>query len=253
MRVRVLSDLHLEFGPRDLPCVDCDVIVVAGDAGTKLRGVEWALSLPPETPVVYVLGNHEYYGSKIPNQLQKIRSAASGTHVHVLENQSLCLDGVTFLGTTLWTDFLLSGDRMRASVIALEALADFQKIRLAPRYSRLHPNDLVRLHSQAVAWLRREIREKSPSVVVTHHAPTPLCLDPSSRSDHLSAAFASDLDELIQSTAPALWIHGHTHRSVDFSVGPTRIVSNAAGYPGEASTGFDATKVVEISPTDPAT
>ncbi|MCH9648669.1 MAG: metallophosphoesterase [Deltaproteobacteria bacterium] len=246
MKIRVLSDLHLEFGSAEPPILPCDVVVVAGDAGSKDHGVRWALSLPRETPVIYVLGNHEYYGSKIPNQLKKLRSAVRGSHVHILENESLSIQGVRFLGTTLWTDFLLAGDRMRSAVIAMEELADFKKIRVAPRYSRLHPNDTMRFHDRAITWLSHELESDEPTVVVSHHSPTPLSLKPADRETHLSSAFASDLGSLIQEHEPALWVHGHTHRSVDYFIGRTRIISNAAGYPNEIGTGYDPEKIVDI-------
>jgi hypothetical protein len=55
---------------------------------------------------------------------------------------------------------------------------------------------------------------------------------------------------LILKYKPALWIHGHTHSSVDTYVGGTRIVCNPRGYVygnGQIENpNFDPTFTVEI-------
>ncbi len=37
MRIRILSDLHQEFGPVELPRTDVDLTVLPGDIATKLH------------------------------------------------------------------------------------------------------------------------------------------------------------------------------------------------------------------------
>jgi predicted phosphodiesterase len=86
MKLLVLSDLHLEFEPICIPDTDADVIILAGDINLKTRGIEWAIEAFPNTPVVAVLGNHEYYGEKYPSLMKKAKQLAVGTHVHLLEN-----------------------------------------------------------------------------------------------------------------------------------------------------------------------
>jgi Icc-related predicted phosphoesterase len=82
--------------------------------------------------------------------------------------------------------------------------------------------------------------------VVTHHAPSPLSLDPSHPKRLIDAAYASHLDELVAGSGACLWIHGHTHRSVDYPIGPTRVFANQRGYPGQTNTGFDERAVVTV-------
>jgi hypothetical protein len=53
------------------------------------------------------MGNHEFYGQAIPKLTLELQGLAAGTNVHVLENSSVQISGVTFLGATLWTDFAL--------------------------------------------------------------------------------------------------------------------------------------------------
>ena len=87
MRLRIFSDLHLEFGDFAPPKVDCDLVVLAGDTHPKLVGVRWAMETFPETPVLYLMGNHEYYRERIPRLIEKAKALAEGSNVHVLENE----------------------------------------------------------------------------------------------------------------------------------------------------------------------
>ena len=53
MRLYIISDLHLEFGPFVPPAMDADAIILAGDTATGVRGVDWAASTFPDIPVLY--------------------------------------------------------------------------------------------------------------------------------------------------------------------------------------------------------
>ncbi len=110
MKIHILSDLHLECGPYTLPSdLDCDVVVAAGDIGEDLLGIEWLRTL--SKPVLYVAGNHEFYRLHCRDQkdmadcLADVRVAAAGTNVTVLQNEAAVIDGIRFLGTTLWTNY----------------------------------------------------------------------------------------------------------------------------------------------------
>lgn len=112
MKLHILSDIHLEFGkwPKnmDIHAIDADVTILAGDIGIGLQGLEWALSI--DRPVIYVMGNHEFYGQRPMADLwRKAREKVEHTHVHLLENESVQIGNVRFLGCTLWTDFCIHG------------------------------------------------------------------------------------------------------------------------------------------------
>jgi len=109
MRLRVLSDLHLEFGPFEPPPCAADVVVLAGDIHTGTQALPWIQQHFPGMPVVLVLGNHEFYGHAAPALVEEFRAAVTGTNVHLLENAAVELAGWRFLGCTLWTDFCLHG------------------------------------------------------------------------------------------------------------------------------------------------
>jgi Icc-related predicted phosphoesterase len=255
MRIQVLSDLHAELDARraksDVVDLGADLVVLAGDIDQGDAGVRWAAEMWPDTPVVYVVGNHEHYGARIGEATERSRRAAAGTNVHVLERESVTIDGVRILGATLWTNLNLAGDPAWARWRLAQALTDYQAI-LGPQ-RRLRPRDTQMLHALTVAWLDDllEAPHEGPTIVVTHHAPSPRSLMRRQQAPDespwtaMDAAFASDLEWLITEFAPALWIHGHTHRSCDYRIGGTRVVSNQRGYYGE-TTGWDPALVLEV-------
>lgn len=248
MRLHVLSDLHLEFAPFQPIPVKADVIILAGDIHTGKNGIRWILQTFPDRPVIYVLGNHEFYGQKTPKLIGEIKELAQGSNVHVLQNDRVEIDGVVFLGATLWTDFKLNGDVILSEVSALTNMMDYRRIRVTPSYRKLRPNDTRQSHEQSLRWLDGQIKDSAGKkiVVVTHHAPSPRSISERYRNDTLNPAFASDLEHFITESNVALWIHGHIHHRSDYPVGSTRIIANPRGYPGEAISQFDPALVVEI-------
>lgn len=248
MRVHILSDLHLEFAPFQPACADADVVVLAGDIHTGKNGIRWILTAFPKQPVIYVLGNHEFYGQKIPSLVEQIKEIAQGTNVHVLENDELRIGHVKFLGATLWTDFRLNGDPILAEVSAQTGMTDFRRIRVTPSYRRFRPRDARQLHHQSSQWIQEHssTNDGETLVVVTHHAPSPRAIPPRFQDDPLNPAFASNLESLITKSQAALWIYGHIHNRADFRIGRTRVTANPRGYPTEPHTGFDPELVVEV-------
>lgn len=240
MKLLVYGDLHVEFAPFEPAAVDADVIVLAGDIGVKLGGLEFAARLARRAPVVYVAGNHEYYRGAMPALTDKLRARARDRGVFFLDNDSATIDGVRFLGCTLWTDFLLFGRERRQECIleARHCMNDYKLIRHSPAYSRLSPNDTIEACNRSTAWLEREIAADPPAVIVTHHAPSARSIPERYATSSLSAAFASNFDGLVEASGARAWIHGHTHHCVDYTIGGTRVVSNQRGYPDERVPGF---------------
>jgi hypothetical protein len=114
MKIRILSDLHLEFQQWSPPKADADIIVLAGDIDVGIRSVEWARRSFPSSPVVYVLRNHEFYGHHMQDLMEELFVQGKRFGVDVLDGRELLIGGVRFLGATLWTDFTLQGtDRGR--------------------------------------------------------------------------------------------------------------------------------------------
>lgn len=245
MRIHLLSDLHNEFDPFIPETLNCDVVILAGDIDLKTRGVEWAKQ-SFSGPVLYVPGNHEFYGGHLTHTLEKLR-AAQDDRVRVLDRDEVVLAGVRFLGAIMWTDFAATGNPHIAAFSAQNALNDFRQIR-AENYRRIRPADLIALAVKTKDWLRDRLSEPfdGPTVVITHHAPTLRSLqDNPHAGTHLDAAFANRWEDLMCGDQVALWVHGHSHTAVDYEVAGTRVVSNPRGYPGE-ETGFCPDLVIEV-------
>lgn len=237
MRIHLLSDLHLEFAPLDLHPPDADVVVLAGDVWLGSEGVNWAARAFPNKRVLYVLGNHEFYGGQINKVLMACRQAAIGTTVRVLERDAAVIEGVRFLGMTLWTDFELFGSSMslvgRALWAAKERITDFSCITFGTT-GWMSPAQSVMLHRASHKWLEEQLSEpfQGKTVVITHHAPSARSIAPQYADNILSAAFASDMEGLMPSVD--LWLHGHTHHAIDYQVGRCRVLCNPRGYCADA-------------------
>ncbi len=190
---------------------------------------------------MFVAGNHEFYNSSINESLLEAGRASGFQKLHFLENEAVEIDGVAFLGGTLWSDFRLFGANPEVAMsYARSGMNDYKKIKLSKvPFQKFKPMDAYRKHVETRDFIAAELRRRAgqKTVVVTHHAPSPRSVDSWFRHDPLSACYASDLEDLICETAPTLWAHGHVHRRNDYMIGSTRIVSNARGYPGEG-TGF---------------
>lgn len=241
MRILLMSDLHLELSgfdiPDDLP--DFDVAIFAGDIWEPIRySIHW-ISLQRATklgarPAILVPGNHEFYGHEVHLSRQHGQQAAEQFEVHLLDPGSVAIDGVRFIGATLWTDFQLLGTPDISKRHAYAGMNDYLAISMVDgqRINYLNPDDSQRLHRLDKMFIQSELAKlfDGPTVVITHHGPHPNSVPDAYRGDALSPAFCSDLSELIEKYQPDVWIHGHDHHHHDYRVGRTRIIANPAGY-----------------------
>jgi Icc-related predicted phosphoesterase len=248
MRLHVLSDLHTEFATFTPPRTDADVVIIAGDVHVGRNGRSWIRSNFQTQPVIYVLGNHEFYRDALPKLTQELERESDGSHIHVLENRCVELEGYVFLGCTLWTDFQLGNNFIEAQSTAEEIMSDYHLIRVTPEYRKLRARDTAKLHAASVAWLKSNASRYDPvrTVIVTHHAPSPRSIPSCFDGNILNAAFASNLEPFIAQLGVALWIHGHTHHCVDYRLGETRVLSNQRGYPDALVKGFDPGLSVDV-------
>ena len=248
MRLHVLCDLHLEFGPVTIPPTEADVVVLAGDIHLGREGRKWARGKFYDKSVVYVLRNHEFYRHSLPGLTETLERETEGSLIHVLENRAVEINGYTFLGCTLWTDFQLRSDPERAMWAAEDIMSDYSLVEYSPERRLLRAKDTARLHAQSVAWLRGELARCDPArtIVVTHHAPSRLSEAPFHVNSPLTPAFASNLDWLVEPSRVPLWIHGHTHYNVDYKLGSTRVLTNQRGYPDESCKGFEPGLIVTL-------
>lgn len=248
MRLQILSDLHLEFAPMKPDPTDADVVLLAGDIHMGREGRKWARTHFPNQPVLYVLGNHEFYRHAIPELTETLKRETDDSNIHIMENDVFELNGYIFLGCTLWTDFRLLTKQEAAMLTAEDIISDYRLIRFAPEDRRLRARDTTRFHAESLRWLKAELPKHDPkrTVVFTHCAPSARSIPPYHAGSLLNAAFASNLDNLVEESGIPLWIHGHTHYNVDYKIGATRILSNQRGYPDGLAPGFNPGLVVEL-------
>lgn len=255
MRIWVFSDIHLEFGSRFqvTPPDDIDVIVCAGDVLDKgvVPSIEWLSTFAdPAVPVIFVAGNHEFYRSFLVDSIAAAEALRDRyPNVHFLDDRDVVLDDVLFSGATFWTDFRLFGRNPEVSMWAAEkGMNDYKQIRFQKKpFMKFKPIHSFRRHDASIKFLgeslgRGDVRKK---VVVTHHAPSPRSISRWFRDDSLSPCYASDCEAFIREAEPDVWVHGHVHQCLDYTLGFTRVVCNPRGYPGEA-TGFDPGLVIDV-------
>lgn len=271
MKIAAMSDLHLEYDARyfetnprgsstfydDPPQPRADFLVLAGDIHSGPLAFDWA-RLHFAIPTVLIAGNHEPYNRELFRTIafNRKKSETSDDPILFLERASwegTAPDGqpVRFIGATLWTDFELYGTPDLSMALALRDLEDFKVINLERGYRtrKLRPADTLRVHVSSVEFITEELRRPfaGTTVVVTHHAPSPRSISPTFKSHPLNPAFVSNLEELMRTFEPALWIHGHMHESFDYTIGRTRVVCNPRGYfPDQLNPRFDPIFVVEI-------
>lgn len=255
MRCHYLSDLHLESQDFRWPMPRGDVLIVAGDLchasaldpartdlyRTKqrdrvLRFVDAATKSFAQ--VLMIAGNHEHYDGVFEDTVPLLQQHLAG--VTVLDDEAVDLDGVRFFGMTLWTD-IAGGDEIAAEAIR-RGMGEYffaKKRGLDDAgghiLSKLRPPDTLAAHQRALDALKRHaIDDPTPMVVISHHAPSLLGLNPEHKGNGLDGAFASDLDGLV-TTLPNLpfWIHGHTHIRKRYRIGNTTLLANCRGFDGK--------------------
>ena len=234
MKLNVLSDLHLTREALERPANDADVVILAGDIARPKQAISWASGFAK--PVLYVPGNHEFYGNTVAGTLEALETLCAGTQIRVLSNKETVIGNVRFLGTTLWTDFMLfdtSDEREAAIQEAIACMYDFRKIFVDDAERGLFtPADSVSLFHAQEKWLQNTLAEPhaGPTVVITHHAPFRKSIHSRFSGSLLNACFVSNAEHLVDGRRVCLWVHGHTHDSFDYFLNGTRVVCNPRGY-----------------------
>lgn len=231
MKIKLLSDLHLSHHPdkgdKFISSLggDADVLVIAGDLTGGHIGIkdyiERFCSLYPS--VIYVLGNHEYYGSNRYETLDLI-NGINIANFHWLEDSKIDIDGQTFIGSTLWFA------RHHLSQYLSKSFSDFRHIDLLNTW-------VYDVHENTKKFLSKNVSEQD--IVITHHAPTKKACDPVFDQDLYNIFFYADLEDIIAQNNPKLWLCGHSHYACDFYLKSTKIINNPYGYWGRELTGFN--------------
>ncbi len=231
MKLQLISDLHSEFwdAPRRLyeriaieP--DLDFLVIAGDLVVPFRQPEsyveeaFAYYSKKARHVIYVYGNHEFYGSSL-EKVKKRLAEVMPSNYHWLENTAETIEGVHFYGGCMWFN---NADGLNH--LYKRALNDFHLIENLESW--------VYDHNRAFTAIGEELI-RPETIVVSHHMPHPNCTPERFKKDQTNRFFISDQTKLIEEKQPRYWFCGHTHDPCDFMLGNTHVICNPYGYPSE--------------------
>lgn len=263
MKIRLVSDLHLEFlrdeGIEDaikalviktLPELPEDletVLVVAGDLCNTYKRERFKMFFDLVSPrfkvIFYVAGNHEYYGGTLDFTRKFLFDLCfSYKNVEFFNTFGVHFyGGKRFVADTLWTDF----DKEDPTTMFLAP-------RIMNDYRHIYSEENIPVTVEEILAIHNDTRKMfdeyvtKDTVVITHHLPSFQSVDPAFKGDPSNAYYASNLEEFILDRKPKLWLHGHTHHPQDYKIGDTRIVCNPRGYKGQEKNGYNPTLVIEV-------
>lgn len=281
MKIRLMSDIHNEFGRLIVPVLENEkdiVLVLAGDIGVASHASQTISPflhdvLARHRAVIYVCGNHEHYKGSIDRSVDKIKSTMMmntkgyvtktvPANLHVLENETVVIDDVAFVGATFWTNF--HKNHPIAMWDAQQTMNDYRMIRTGPRGDyykyKLKPGDVLNRHTQSATHLfgfgneLGEIAKQKVAgnkvFVVTHHAPSYESIAPWFRTSidyMINGSYASEYDYQIMDAQPNIWAHGHTHTNFDYMIEGTRVLCNPRGYAEEElNPGFNPNLLIDL-------
>lgn len=254
MKIAYCSDLHLEFKPLELPIVDADVLVLAGDIvplkfilcashDEKYQYVcDFFDHITQYRNVIWVMGNHEYYGCNmiLADDIKKQFSCYK--NLHILLDETVVIDGVKFAGGTKWTN--MNNYDPLTILDAPNYMMDFRLISIRQNDFPFTANDWLDLNKDFIKFINAN---SDSDVVITHHSPSFLTtLDKYKKELKANGYYCDSLEELILDSNFKLWLFGHQHGANDIDIGQCKIRSNARGYPQEDSFYNFELKVINI-------
>ena len=262
--VSVASDTHLEFAPLELP--GGDILLLCGDTlvAKHLQEGEFSTErreryeefctkqLSKYSKVLAIGGNHEPYGARciedVPG-LYHALFAEFAPHAQFLDNQHVEIEGVRFIGSTLWASCGYGTPRHLAIQNGLNDFAlikttyPHEKLTFYEGCRRFLVEDAYRLHQEAKAFLEEAVKTDLPCVIMTHHAPSYLAKNAKRYpGQELDEAYFSNLHPFIEANPNVrFFFSGHSHYRWRHKVGETKLAANPRGYyPQERmSHGFD--------------
>jgi hypothetical protein len=262
MRINIVSDIHLEFGPIEIKNTEgADVLILSGDIcvaadvlhkddlNNKSRKIHdfFEMCSKEFKNVIYIVGNHEHYNGDFQRTIPHLKQFLGHLdNLHILDKEIVTIDDVTFIGGTLWTDMnkedgitlyhmsSMMNDFIKVSNGKIQNGIQAEDDKPYYRIKRLTPEDVVVDHKSMLEYIRIIVEGKQDQkfVVVGHHAPSKLSTKPKYQDDYImNGGYSSDLSEFILDHPQIkMWTHGHTHDTFDYMIGSTRVVCNPRGY-----------------------
>lgn len=239
MLLRIVSDLHNDHTIALIPPLSTDkdtVLILAGDICEFKKPSsfqEFFESIANRfSHILYVPGNHEYYGASLNTGIDsfKRRLHCDIPELHILNNEIVTINGVKFIGSTMWSDF--DNGNPLSKFDAEATINDYRYIRYGsyadPYKRKLTANVVLSEHIKSRQFIEDNV--DANSVVITHHAPTRLSIPEKFKNDKCNGAYVSNLEHIIFKHQPKLWIHGHTHNSCNYKLDNTTVLCNPRGY-----------------------
>jgi Icc-related predicted phosphoesterase len=261
MNVHLLSDLHLETFHQmsQYPMKSGDILILAGDILNvrhfKTNGFYRNLYIKfledcskNYKHVLYVLGNHEAYSYNYEGTFNVLK-ANLPDNFHLMENDSFTIDDWTFLGCTLWTDFM--NEDPVEMMDAKTYLNDYRTIRIGSNYRKMNPQDTLAFHKKSRSYLESMVESTDGNIfVITHHAPSFKSRDPK-YGNRMISCYCSDLTKFILKNPKIKYFaHGHLHYSSNYTIGECNVISNPFGY-GQQNTGYDPDLTINLCASQP--
>ena len=247
MVISLISDLHLDFFEtrqdyaflKSLPSKGVDYLLIAGDTGEfrkEERIKEWFNILSDKyKDVVFITGNHEYYKS-YPWEVEDICRKLENTFCNVkyLNNKTVYLDdNIRLHGGTMW----FKNDPGNVHYEVTKGFSDFCYINRATPW----------IYEQNAKFTKLlEGNLKSGDLILTHHAPSSICIDEKFYDSDLNRFFVSNMEKFIVDMEPSYWLHGHMHTPMEKQIHKTKIICNPLGYPRERNPNGYQQKLIEI-------
>jgi len=281
-RIRILSDLHTEWYDYTITNPsDADILILSGDimlahafhdypygslpvwddeneyGPTQQLAIRFRRFLETASKlfkhVVYVAGNHEFYHSKFHESIDDLRNeCANYGNIHYLENETITIDDIKFIGCTLWTD--LNNYNQLTEYIVKDCMSDYKVIKNDHAgYRKVLPIDTIKRHQKSLDYLKKELAYSTNDnvIICTHHAPSFQSVDERfAHEKEMNGAYATNLEEMILDNPQIkVWTHGHMHNYKNYMIGQTNIICNPRGYISERYTeytGWDEFLTIEI-------
>ena len=255
MIIKTESDLHVdiyyEYGLQYFPKLEgVDVYILAGDVAQGLESYKYCselLNRNPNLQIIHVSGNHEYYDNRMEKLDESLKNLSrENERYHYLQNDSVVINGIRFIGATMWTDF--DGCDPVKVRRAWNSMNDYQCIKyiLGHHKHKLTPYRVASLFRNSRDYIFKTLKySEEKCIVVTHHCPL------RTSSGDLSSAYEVNLDKELNAliNLPLYWFSGHRHqpetRVIDYDYGKVTFIENSKGYPKEEN-GFNPDLIIEV-------
>jgi hypothetical protein len=216
----------------------CETLIIAGDlcphTHSKFEKFIKERILPKWKNTIIIPGNHEFWGAYADDDFfeseKKVWTKGDHTCTY-MNNDTVEIDGVTFIGSTLWS--YVGGDKHFA---VQNGMGD---------YFYINDNTVDKNNERFLAnceFLTNAVKDLDKrAVVITHHVPSFNLINERYKGHSLNEAFAADMDTFIMMYGHKIshWIHGHSHDEIDEMINGIRFIRNPMGYPQERTCDMD--------------